>query len=113
MSRSTENKAFVCAHCGAAVLPLTNGSYRNHCPLCLHSLHVDEAPGDRASGCGGLMVPRGLIHHGGKGWQVVHRCVACGAERANKVAEFTVQPDRLDALLRLIASPARSSRMEI
>lgn len=100
MSRSTENVGFVCAHCGAAVRPLTNGGYRNHCPVCLHSLHVDGIPGDRASACAGLMVPCGLTHRGGKGWQLVHRCTACGAVRTNKVAEFTDQPDDLTSLLR-------------
>ncbi|MBA3237248.1 MAG: RNHCP domain-containing protein [Parachlamydiaceae bacterium] len=23
-------------------MPLRNGSYRNHCPFCLSSLHVDD-----------------------------------------------------------------------
>ena len=41
MSRKSENTGFICAYCGADAKPLTNGSYRNHCPLCLHSLHVD------------------------------------------------------------------------
>jgi len=43
------NDAFVCAVCGFQVPPVTEGGYRNHCPRCLHSLHVDESPGDRAA----------------------------------------------------------------
>lgn len=100
MSRSTENMGFVCAQCGLAVQPLTNGSYRNHCPRCLWSVHVDEAPGDRASPCRGLMEPVGLTRSK-KHLQIVHRCVRCGALRPNRVAERTPQPDSIDALVRL------------
>jgi hypothetical protein len=90
----------VCAQCGETVLALTNGSYRNHCPTCLWSLHVDDAPGDRSSACGGRMEPIGL-RKGAKHLQVLHRCVRCGFERPNRVAERTQQPDRLEALLLL------------
>jgi DNA-directed RNA polymerase subunit RPC12/RpoP len=100
VARSAENTGFVCAQCGESVLPLTNGSYRNHCPSCLHSLHVDDAPGDRASDCGGVMEPIGL-RRGKKHVQVVHRCLRCGAVRPNRVAERTLQPDRFDALVLL------------
>jgi rubrerythrin len=101
MARKNENTGFVCKNCGFAVQPLTNGSYRNHCPKCLHSLHVDRTPGDRANGCGGLMLPVGLKLSGGKGYQIVHRCRVCGATRVNKAADFTIQPDGVEALLRL------------
>jgi hypothetical protein len=83
------------------VPPLTNGSYRNHCPACLHSLHVDEVPGDRASGCGGLMRPVAVRAKPAKGPQLIHRCLRCGALRVNRVAADTVAPDDLDALLAL------------
>jgi hypothetical protein len=100
VGRRAENTGFVCARCGETVLALTNGSYRNHCPTCLWSLHVDEAPGDRASACGGPMEPIGL-QRGAKHLQVVHRCARCGLVRPNRVAERTVQPDRFEALLLL------------
>lgn len=100
MGRSAENTGFVCAHCSERVLPLTNGSYRNHCPTCLHSLHVDDVPGDRASVCHGLMEPIGL-RRSRKHMQIEHRCLRCGAVRPNRIAEATVQPDRFEALLRL------------
>ena len=101
MARKSENKGFTCAHCGMVVAPLTNGGYRNHCPRCLHSVHVDQTPGDRASDCAGLMRPVALRHRGGKGWQILHRCLVCGAFRANKAAEYTAQPDDVDALILL------------
>lgn len=95
MDRRQQNAGFVCEHCGAHVEPLTNGSYRNHCPFCLYSKHVDEAPGDRQSACRGLMRPTGLVYRRNKGYQLVHQCLKCGVVRVNKVAVDTVQPDDL------------------
>jgi len=100
MSRETENTGFCCFHCGRTVLPLTNGSYRNHCPFCLHSLHVDIVPGDRLSRCGGIMEPIGL-KYGKKGYQIIFRCVRCGASGVNRIAEDPRQPDDIIALTRL------------
>ena len=86
MSRKTENTGFICRHCGKEVLPLTDGSYRNHCPFCLYSLHIDITPGDRACECGGLMEPIKIIYNSKKGYQIVHRCQKCGFERKNQTA---------------------------
>ena len=103
MSKKTENAGFMCEHCGLDVLPVTNGSCRNHCPFCLHSKHVDVAPGDRMSGCGGLMRPVGLRFKSGKGFQIVHECMQCGETSANRVAQDTVQPDSIGELALLAA----------
>ena len=81
--------------------PLSNGSYRNHCPECLHSKHVDIVPGDRASSYGGVMEPIGMKYKRGKGPQMVHRCLTCGAIRVNRIARDTAQPDHVELLLRL------------
>ena len=101
MSRRKENTGFVCENCGREVLPVTDGSYRNHCPFCLYSKHIDIEPGDRAGRCGGLMRPVGLIYKSGKGFQLVHRCLKCGEEKVNRVAEFSIQPDDIEELLKL------------
>ncbi|MDI6740394.1 MAG: RNHCP domain-containing protein [Candidatus Edwardsbacteria bacterium] len=101
MSRSTENTRFRCAHCGSTVGPVTNGSYRNHCPFCLHSLHVDIMPGDRRNSCRGLMKPVGL-RNGKKGFQVVFRCRRRGVSGVNRVADDTQQPDDFVLLLNLM-----------
>ena len=101
MSTSRENTSFTCLHCGLEVAPLTNGSYRNHCPRCLYSQHLDVTPGDRVSTCKGMMEPLAIKHNSNKGLQLVHRCMACGVVRANRIASDTVQPDDLDALMRL------------
>ena len=78
---------FVCEHCHAEVLPLEKGTYRNHCPVCLWSKHVDkDGPGDRLSECLGLMEPTGMDHDGKRGWMIVHKCVKCGKKIPNKVA---------------------------
>ncbi|MBA7679535.1 hypothetical protein ES703_87833 [subsurface metagenome] len=101
MSRRQENTDFICNNCSREVLPLTNGSFRNHCPFCLFSRHVDIKPGDRKSECGGLMKPIGLKYKSGKGFQIVHRCLQCGEERVNKIAGGMVQPDDIEAIISL------------
>ena len=101
MSKKSENAGFTCEHCGRKVLRVTNGSYRNHCPFCLHSKHVDIVPGDRMSECGGMMEPVGLTYKPGKGFQLIHKCLRCGERSVNKVAKETIQPDDTMELNRL------------
>jgi hypothetical protein len=104
VGRKNENTGFRCVVCGESVRPLTNGSYRNHCPFCLSSLHVDErGPGDRASDCAGVMDAVDVVHSK-KGWQIVHQCRWCGAMRSNRIADGTDQPDDVDWLVGLMAS---------
>ena len=38
-----------------------------------------------------------------KGWQIVHRCERCGAERKNRVAERAPAADDIDAIVALLA----------
>ena len=95
------DSGFVCANCGKEVLPLGYTS-RNHCPFCLHSLHVDINPGDRASDCGGLLVPVRAIPDPKKGYIIESRCKKCGAVRRNKSAhEASVQPDDINRIIKL------------
>lgn len=89
---------FVCANCGETV---EGDGYTNHCPTCLFSRHVDVSPGDRDASCGGLMAPVGYLAKGGEG-RILHRCVICGHERENRVAEA----DDPEALLRLAKEAA-------
>lgn len=102
MSKKTENSAFSCACCNKEVSPHTGGGYRNHCPHCLHSLHLDVLSGDRQSACKGLMRPVGITYSGKKGFLICHRCVKCGFERRNRLAEHTQTPDDLQAVLRIM-----------
>jgi len=80
------NRGFVCERCGEQVLPLARGGFRNHCPRCLWSKHVDRVPGDRMESCGGLMAPIGVESDAKRGWMIVHRCVRCGFTRRNRAA---------------------------
>jgi len=80
------NRGFVCEQCGERVLPLARGGFRNHCPRCLWSKHVDRVPGDRMESCGGLMAPIGIESDAKRGWMVVHQCVRCGFVRRNRAA---------------------------
>ncbi|MBT4119830.1 MAG: RNHCP domain-containing protein [Candidatus Peribacter sp.] len=78
---------FECGHCKESVKPLEDGSYRNHCPKCLWSKHVDDkGPGDRASTCKSMMKPDRIDHRKKKGWMIVHLCEACGKEIPNMAA---------------------------
>ncbi len=80
------NETFTCDHCGRKILPLEQGTYRNHCSFCLYSRHVDaNIPGDRASPCGGLMEPRGIVLSN-KGYVIIHHCLECGQVSNNKTA---------------------------
>ncbi|KUO95885.1 RNHCP domain-containing protein [Ferroacidibacillus organovorans] len=96
------NEPFVCIVCHTQVAPLRTGC-RNHCPVCLHSVHVDRFPGDRQSDCGGLLVPKEIVQDGKKGFMIVHRCKSCGEIRTNKAAlDDPEQPDQMDAILEVM-----------
>lgn len=97
------DEAFTCVHCGRDVPP-GGRRPRDHCPWCLHSVHVDEVPGDRAAECGGVLVPVAL-EPGPKGTSLRYRCAACGAERRNRVLDDLAVPDDPAALRALVAAP--------
>lgn len=104
---TVRNEAFQCMVCGTEVSPLKTGC-RNHCPHCLHSVHLDKTPGDRAAECGGLMVPIAIVIHSKKGYQIVHRCTHCGYESLNKLAlEDPFQPDEMQSVLTIMRQQAR------
>jgi DNA-directed RNA polymerase subunit RPC12/RpoP len=103
MTFIAREEPFVCEHCGKDVAPLAHGTYRNHCPHCLYSKHVDEeGPGDRASSCGELMEPIGLDQDGKKGFVILYLCTKCGVERRNKAA----LDDELTDFMRLSSETA-------
>ena len=79
--------SFTCKVCGRLVVPQGAGSeHRNHCPICLCSLHVDEEPGDRASDCGGIMEPVAVWVRNHGEWAIIHRCKRCGKLSSNRCA---------------------------
>ena len=93
------DEAFTCAHCRRDV-PAHGRTARDHCPACLHSLHVDVVPGDRAAGCGGLLRP---IHAEGSGdtWMIHYRCERCGAARRNRAILDGTPADSWEAVVAL------------
>lgn len=96
------NHGFACERCGAQVHPLARGGYRNHCPACLWSKHVDIVPGDRAASCQGPMEPVAVEADSKRAWMIVHRCTRCGEVRRNRTAlDDSRQPDNFEALLRV------------
>lgn len=97
------DESFTCAHCGLAV-PEGGRRPRDHCPSCLHSLHVDVVPGDRAAGCGGLLVPV-RVDRERKGLMIAYRCARCGMERRNRVLDDVERPDDGGAVRNLLVRP--------
>jgi predicted RNA-binding Zn-ribbon protein involved in translation (DUF1610 family) len=80
-TRKKEN--FVCRACGTRV---SGNGFTDHCPNCLWSRHVDNSPGDRLAGCGGLMEPVGLDRKNGE-YRIIYRCQKCGQRKVNRVDE--------------------------
>jgi hypothetical protein len=92
------DEGFTCAVCNAVIPPL-NYTARDHCRECLCSLHLDIHPGDRQSGCGGILRPVGLELNK-KGQQILYRCEKCGADKRN----ITADDDNYDRIVELSAS---------
>jgi len=85
--RRNESNGFVCRKCNRPVNGQSYGTrFRNHCPHCLWSLHVDIHPGDRLQVCGGSMEPIAVWVKRDGEWAIVHRCQSCGMLRTNRVA---------------------------
>jgi len=106
---------FECENCGNRVSEHAVGTeYRNHCPKCLYSRHLDEeVPGDRKAGCGGLMDPAGLIFKQESDspgeLMIVHRCLKCGRVSKNRVAG----DDQAESIIKVFEkSLAREKRDE-
>ncbi len=79
------DSGFVCRRCGAEVPPLRVSS-RDHCNVCLWSIHIDVNPGDRACGCLGGLEPVTASPDPKKGYVITYRCDRCGEVRRCKAA---------------------------
>lgn len=85
--RPDELHPFPCRVCGHLITPESGGTcHRNHCPKCLHSVHLDDEPGDRSAACGGVMEPVGVWVRRDGEWALIHRCRKCGVLHSNRVA---------------------------
>lgn len=105
---SPRNNGFLCENCGKKVLPIRHSSsYRNHCPFCLYSRHVDgDTPGDRLNLCRGLMKPIGVFTRRTGEYVLVHKCNCCGFERFNRIAA----DDDFKKVTELSTVPVRKSK---
>ncbi len=90
------DEAFTCYNCGKKVEPL-NYTARDHCPNCLHSLHLDINPGDRASNCKGHLIPIGIEKNKKRGYKILYKCDKCGIETKNIMAI----DDNMDEIIKL------------
>lgn len=79
------DSGFVCANCDKTVEKLSYTS-RNHCPYCLHSVHIDNNPGDRQNECGGILMPVFCRIDAKKGYIIEFVCCKCGEKKHNKAA---------------------------
>jgi len=97
----SKNDPFSCLNCGKNVPPLSVGC-RNHCPLCLFSLHVDRNPGDRSHDCGALMKPIDYKIEGAFSIKLTFQCQKCGEIKRNKAAlDDKNEADSLDEILKI------------
>lgn len=77
------DEAFVCVSCSAEV-EVGGARVRDHCSVCLHGLHVDEVPGDRANPCGGVLKPVDFNIESRAGVVIHFRCLTCGDTMRNR-----------------------------
>lgn len=90
------DNGFVCRNCGKTVSPLGYTS-RDHCPYCLHSIHIDNIPGDRSNTCLGDLIPISIENNPKKGYIIVYKCQKCGEIKKNKSAN----DDNFDKILEI------------
>ena len=101
-----EERPFICRTCGHLVEPEGGGTmHRNHCPKCLHSVHLDDLPGDRSAGCGGDMEPVGVWVRRGGEWAIIHRCRRCGVLHSNRTAADDDPIQLMSLAVRPLAQP--------
>ena len=80
------NEGFKCEACNKTIPP-ARGTFRNHCPVCLTSKHVDGAiPGDRANTCHGLMPTVGYTGTDPSRLDLIQECDTCQQQSKNRTA---------------------------
>ena len=106
---------FRCSHCKTSVGGNENMGtmYRNHCPSCLYSRHVDlERSGDRKAKCKSKMEPIGLTYKGeGKNkygeerigeLMLIHRC--CNEDCEKISINRLAADDSVDAVIKIFTN---------
>ncbi len=99
------DEPFECLVCGSMVSPL-NYTARDHCPMCLSSLHIDINPGDRACDCHGVLEAIAIEKGPKDTLKIVYKCNACGMIKRNKAAS----DDNFDRILEIMSNHHRNHR---
>ncbi|MDE5859916.1 MAG: RNHCP domain-containing protein [Oscillospiraceae bacterium] len=106
MNNSVKSDSFICKVCGAHVTDEGAGTKnRNHCPVCLSSIHLDDEVGDRAAECGGIMEPIGVWVRKNGEWAIIHRCKRCGELSSNRIAADDSPVKLMSIAVKPLASP--------
>ena len=90
------DEEFICYNCGFSVKPL-GYTARDHCPNCLHSLHVDINPGDRASTCKGHLIPTGIEKSKKGDFKIIYKCDKCNIITKN----IKASDDNMEEIIKL------------
>ncbi|WP_214324370.1 RNHCP domain-containing protein [Nonomuraea sediminis] len=97
---------FTCVRCGLTVSGFAaDGTRRNHCPSCLHSLHVTDHVEGGPSECHGRMTPIAIAVLRTGDWMVIHRCVRCDELTSNPVCSDDNQLILMRMAVRPLAEP--------
>jgi hypothetical protein len=103
---TSRRDTFTCRNCGMTIVCTGAGTeHRNHCPNCLHSVHLDVVPGDRAADCGGVMDPIAVWVRAGGEWAIIHRCRVCGTLSSNRTAADDHELLLMSLAVRPLSSP--------
>ncbi|MFC9266405.1 RNHCP domain-containing protein [Streptomyces zhihengii] len=97
---------FTCTWCGLSVSACAaDGTPRNHCPSCLHSLHLLDHVEDGPSDCEGRMSPIAVAVLRTGDWMVIHRCLRCDELTSNPVCADDNQLILMRMAVRPLAQP--------
>ena len=83
---SKKDEEFICQNCNKKVAKLGYTS-RDHCPYCLHSIHIDNNPGDRSCTCLGDLKPIGVENYKNGLYKIIYKCEKCGVIKKNVQAK--------------------------
>lgn len=122
MAQKIKKEDFKCFNCSQWVFFTENmgTDYRNHCPFCLYSKHLDfKKSGDRKSKCQEKMKPIGLtFKHEGKDkynklkqgeLMLIHECLGCKKISINRIAA----DDREEEILKIFKKSQNLSSNKI
>ncbi|MBB6345290.1 RNHCP domain-containing protein [Nonomuraea muscovyensis] len=102
----TITATFTCVRCGLTVtVTAPDGGRRNHCPSCLHSLHVLDRVEGGPSECRSRMNPISIAVLRSGAWMVIHRCARCGELTSNPIAGDDNQLILMRMAVRPLAQP--------